>query len=232
MEYQKLLKKARKEAERQQRLAETETKYASNRKGGLMAPLNLPKEEVDAPQYGDIAQTYLEVSKVRQKFKTPEKRPMETPTTDTTDDARAARTIGESQRGSFKEKMMMSESGGRSGVQIQAKSGGKMQNMTGLYQFSDGRLEDFKKSTGMEFSTEQFRKDPALQERVFDWHINQIDKAIDNVEGTASFSRDGLRAVAHLGGTGGMIKFVKSNGKYNPADKFGTSLQDYYDKFK
>jgi len=39
---------------------------------------------------------------------------------------------------------------------------------------------------------------------------------------------DGLRSVAHLGGKGGMAKFVKSSGKRNPADELGTSLQDYY----
>jgi hypothetical protein len=29
-----------------------------------------------------------------------------------------------------------------------------------------------------------------------------------------------------------MKKFVTSGGKYNPADKFGTRLSDYYNKFK
>ena len=46
-----------------------------------------------------------------------------------------------------------------------------------------------------------------------------------------SYDRDGLRAVAHLGGKSGMKKFVRSNGEYNPSDALGTSLQDYYDKF-
>ena len=30
------------------------------------------------------------------------------------------------------------------------------------------------------------------------------------------YDRDGLRSVAHLGGKGGMAKFVKSKGQYNP----------------
>ena len=62
-----------------------------------------------------------------------------------------------------------------------------------------------------------------------DWHIADIDKEIKKLD--TDLSRDGLRAVAHLGGKGGMAKFVRSKGKHNPKDKFGTSLQDYFDKF-
>ena len=38
-------------------------------------------------------------------------------------------------------------------------------------------------------------------------------------------------AVGHLGGIGGMKKYVLSKGQYNPADALGTSLSDYYEKF-
>ena len=48
---------------------------------------------------------------------------------------------------------------------------------------------------------------------------------------TEGYDRDGLRAVAHLGGKTGMRKFVQSNGEYNPEDELGTSLKEYYDKF-
>ena len=61
---------------------------------------------------------------------------------------------------------------------------------------------------------------------------NDIDKAIDSVIDNSAFkNRDGLRAVAHLGGKTGMKKFVQSNGEYNPEDELGTSLLDYYMKF-
>lgn len=46
-----------------------------------------------------------------------------------------------------------------------------------------------------------------------------------------SYDRDGLMAVAHLGGVGGMKQFVRTSGEYNPSDALGTSLSDYYDKF-
>ena len=77
-----------------------------------------------------------------------------------------------------------------------------------------------------------FKEDPVLQERVVRWHLADIDEAIDALGDKASgYSRDGLRAVAHLGGKAGMKKFVKSKGEYNPEDELGRSLREYYEKF-
>ena len=57
-------------------------------------------------------------------------------------------------------------------------------------------------------------------------------KAIDALgDAAAGYDRDGLRAVAHLDGVGGMKQFVRTKGEYNPADELGTSLKSYYDKF-
>ena len=67
---------------------------------------------------------------------------------------------------------------------------------------------------------------------MFQWHIADIDKTITKIPGSDKMSLDGLRAVAHLGGKGGMKKYVTTGGKYNPADQFGTRLSDYYNKFK
>ena len=51
-------------------------------------------------------------------------------------------------------------------------------------------------------------------------------KAIDALgDLAAGYDRDGLRAVAHLGGVGWMQKYVRTKGEYNPADELGTSLQ-------
>lgn len=129
----------------------------------------------------------------------------------------------------FAMKLKESESSGKSDTQIELDDGRKM---TGSYQFSDARLKDFMKAEGMEFSTETFKRKPKLQEKVFEWHIKDIDKTIDSLDKSGTMSRDGLRAVAHLGGKTGMKKFFKTKGKYNPADKFGTRLSDYYNKFK
>ena len=130
---------------------------------------------------------------------------------------------------SFAMKLKDSESSGKSDAQIKLDDGRKM---TGSYQFSDARLKDFMKAEGMEFSTETFKRKPKLQEEVFKWHMKDIDSSIDKLDKSGTMSRDGLRAVAHLGGKTGMKKFFKTKGKYNPADKFGTRLSDYYNKFK
>jgi len=129
----------------------------------------------------------------------------------------------------FAAKMKQSESSGRDDVQITIDDG---RTMTGGYQFGDARLADYKKANKTKFTTEQFKNDADLQEKVFQWHIADIDKAITKLPGSDKMSLDGLRAVAHLGGKGGMKKFVTSGGKYNPADQFGTNLSDYYNKFK
>ena len=129
----------------------------------------------------------------------------------------------------FAMKLKESESSGKSDTQIELDDGRKM---TGSYQFSDARLKDFMKAEGMEFSTDTFKRKPKLQEKVFEWHMKDIDKTIDSLDKSGTMSRDGLRAVAHLGGKTGMKKYFKTKGKYNPADKFGTRLSDYYNKFK
>lgn len=132
----------------------------------------------------------------------------------------------------FADRLGMRESSNRYDIQIQATSGGKGQNVTGRYQFTDDRLEEYMNDTGASFSTEEFRLDPRLQDDVFAWHMADIDRAIERggfVE--QGYDLDGLRAVAHLGGIGGMRQFVRSGGNYNPGDKFGTRLSTYYNDF-
>jgi hypothetical protein len=129
----------------------------------------------------------------------------------------------------FLERLTQSESSGDSNAEITIKDG---RRYVGALQFGDARLQDYKKSTGSSFTQDEFKADRALQDKVAAWHIADIDKTIDGLGlNTDGFDRDGLRAVAHLGGKHGMKKFVQSAGKYNPSDELGTSLQDYYDKF-
>jgi len=132
----------------------------------------------------------------------------------------------------FADRLGMRESSNRYDIQIQATSGGKEQNVTGRYQFTDDRLEEYMNDTGASFSTEEFRLDPRLQDDVFAWHMADIDRAIERSGFLdQGYTRDGLRAVAHLGGIGGMRQFVRSGGNYNPGDKFGTRLSTYYNDF-
>ena len=130
---------------------------------------------------------------------------------------------------SFLEQLEASESSGKADAEITIKDG---RRFVGKLQFGKARLQDYQNATGTTFTQDEFIKDAALQDKVATWHIADLDKAIDALgDDAAAYDRDGLRAVAHLGGKSGMKKFVQSKGDYNPADELGTSLQSYYDKF-
>jgi len=130
---------------------------------------------------------------------------------------------------SFLDQLEASESSGKADAEITIKDG---RRFVGKLQFGPARLQDYQNATGTTFTQDEFIKDTALQDKVAAWHIADLDKAIDALgDVAAEYDRDGLRAVAHLGGKSGMKKFVQSKGDYNPADELGTSLQSYYDKF-
>ena len=129
----------------------------------------------------------------------------------------------------FLDKLALSESSGDTQAEITVQDGRKF---VGKYQFGAARLADYKVGSKERFSMSDFKQDPELQERVVRWHIADIDEAIDALGDKASgYSRDGLRAVAHLGGKAGMKKFVRSGGECNPEDELGSSLREYYEKF-
>ena len=129
----------------------------------------------------------------------------------------------------FLARLTQSESSGNSQAEITIKDG---RRFVGSLQFGAARLADFKKHSGKRFTQDEFKADEALQDEVAQWHVAEIDKTIDALGDAAKgYDRDGLRSVAHLGGTGGMKRYVQSGGKYNPSDELGTSLKDYYDKF-
>ena len=86
------------------------------------------------------------------------------------------------------------------------------------------------------FSKEYFLNNPDFQDRVFKEHIGSLikqiklkyfkylGKQINNIEITLS----GLVAGAHLGGIGGIGKFLAGN---NSSDQFGTRVSDYIKEF-
>ena len=138
-------------------------------------------------------------------------------------------TSSSSNTDSFIDRLTQSESSGNTHAEITIKDGRKF---AGKLQFGEARLQDYKAATGKAFTQDEFKADEALQDQVGAWHVADIDKAIDNLGDAANgYDRNGLRSVAHLGGKGGMKKFVQSGRVYNPADELGTSLQSYYDKF-
>ncbi len=144
----------------------------------------------------------------------------------------------------------------------QSESGGKpgavnSQGYSGLFQFGTGRLTDlgmYQPAAGEnpngnqwkgrftipghpEVQTyQQFLNSSDAQRAAMAVHVGDIHQAINETPGADKFNVDGLTAVAHLGGIGGMQKFVATNGAYNPGDapnssSGGTHLADYYNRY-
>lgn len=137
---------------------------------------------------------------------------------------------------SFRDRLVQSESSGNSEASITIKDG---RQFGGLLQLGAARLKDYANATKTKAMTpEQFRKLSASeQEKVNDWHINSLTKAARNSGAVGKvikgipMTEDALVSMAHLGGIGGMQKFVKTNGEYDPSDELGTSLSSYAKKF-
>ena len=130
---------------------------------------------------------------------------------------------------SFYDKLRQSESSSDTTISRVNKDG---RSFVGELQFGEARLNDYKKDAGVSFTLDDFNKNPSLQEKVAFWHIKDIDKYIKKLgDSSKGYNVNGLRAIAHLGGKGGMKKWLETKGEYNPSDELGTSLSDYYNKF-
>lgn len=116
------------------------------------------------------------------------------------------------------------ESGGRFHIQ-------NSEGYAGRLQFGDARLADYKRATGESFTKEQFRLNPELQKRVEQWHLADIEGRVAPYVGRVvngqTMTMGALVGMAHLGGTGGAVKYVETGGRYNPSDSNGTHLSDY-----
>lgn len=143
---------------------------------------------------------------------------------------------------SFIDSMIVSESSGRPDASVTIDDG---RTFSGLGGVGEARLQDMKNAgvvpAGMTLAEFATAGNADLQRDALEWHFKDIDKAIDASGAlTRGYSRDGLRGVAHIGGKGGMRRFINSGGRYNPNDSYtladgtktkGTSLSDYYNKF-
>ena len=129
----------------------------------------------------------------------------------------------------FMQKMAMAESSGEPNAAIAFEDG---RTFKGQWHFGDARLSDYRKATGAKFTTAEFKENQALQQKVADWHFQDIQDAIEALGYEADgYERDGLRAVANLGGVSGMSKYVRTKDEYNPADSLVTSPSDYCVRF-
>lgn len=135
--------------------------------------------------------------------------------------------------------LIQNESGGNWQAQNNAVGSGGAVGHFGRLQFGQARIQDAINAGALPAGTtpQAFMASPELQKRAEAWHFSDIDQKIqqngfDKLIGQSingvPVTVDGLRAVAHLGGTEGMKKFVESGGRYNPADRNGTRLSDYF----
>lgn len=109
------------------------------------------------------------------------------------------------------------------------------QRAYGRLQFMPDRLVDAGKALGRKIDPQAFLRDPALQQQVEQWHFADLDRQIaaagldrligQNVGGY-DVTANGLRAGAHLGGFGGLQKFLETRGGHNPNDG-RTRIGDY-----
>ena len=104
----------------------------------------------------------------------------------------------------------------------------------GKYQFGVGTLQ----LMGVHNAT-SFLHDPVLQEKVFQTNIARnkwiLRREIKEFEGKkigkVEITESGMLAAAHLAGPGNVIKYLRSYGKSDMSDAYGTSLSKYLTKF-
>lgn len=135
--------------------------------------------------------------------------------------------------------LIQNESGGNWQAQNNAVGAGGQRGHFGRLQFGQARLQEAAAAGAIPQGTtpQQFMASPELQQRAEAWHWNDIDnhirqtgldRAIGQTINGVPVTVEGMRAVAHLGGKGGLSKFITSGGRYNPADENGTRLSDYF----
>ena len=140
----------------------------------------------------------------------------------------------------FPRSLISTESGGDFGASNNVPGAGGTGHF-GRLQFSRARMKEAADAGVIPQGTtpDEFMRSPDLQQKAERWHFRDIDNVIvangfdkmvgQNVAGVP-LTINGLRAVAHLGGSAGMVKFVETNGGYNPADANGTSLKSYFSR--
>ncbi len=104
----------------------------------------------------------------------------------------------------------------------------------GKYQFGIGTL----KLVGIS-NTSNFLNDPILQEKAFETNIarnkwimrRDIERFVGKRIRGIQITESGMLAAAHLAGPGNVMKYLRSYGKINTKDAYGTSIDKYIKKF-
>lgn len=125
--------------------------------------------------------------------------------------------------------LIYSESGGDPSATRVNKDG---RRFSGLVQMGEARLDDYNKAHKTSIKLDDFKSNPDLERDVIAWHIQDLTNLAEDLSAKTGMDVNGLVAVGHLGGRTGMANFAASGGKYNKKDELGTSLMDYYTRFK
>lgn len=129
----------------------------------------------------------------------------------------------------FLSSLIKSESSGNAQAFRTNKNG---ETYAGLVQIGEARIADYNKATGSDVTQADLLQNSAVQKDIINWHINDLRGLATKLSETTGMDINGLIAVGHLGGRSGMTQFAESGGKYNKKDELGTSLSDYYTRFK
>ena len=105
----------------------------------------------------------------------------------------------------------------------------------GKYQFNLNTLKMYKIK-----NSKKFINNAELQERVFlinvqrnKWILRKdIKWFVGSNFNNTIITESGIIAAAHLAGPGNVKKYLRSGGKYNTKDAFGTSISKYMEYFK
>src|SRR5690554_4326967 len=111
----------------------------------------------------------------------------------------------------------------------------------GKYQFGRAALSDI----GFDVDFDEFRTNPsgAFPENVQDLAIeawfernerllrNEIERYSGTIVNGIPVTKAGILAASHLGGVGGVKRFFRTGGAFNPSDAYGTSISKYMKKF-
>lgn len=141
--------------------------------------------------------------------------------------------------------LVRTESGGRFDARNNAEGSSGRRGHYGRVQFGQDRFDEAVAAGAVPqgMTIEEFGSDTpegrAAQESAENWHFGTIQSEIDKrgleqyvgktINGV-EITRDGIVAMAHLGGIGGATQFLTSNGQYDPDDDKngdGTKLSDY-----
>ena len=104
----------------------------------------------------------------------------------------------------------------------------------GKYQFGASTL----RLMGV-YDTQNFMSNPVLQERIFDLNVarnkwilrRDIKRFVGKKINGALITESGIVAAAHLAGAGNVKKYLRSYGKIDFSDAYGSTIKYYMNKF-